>query len=84
MPLSLNHKLECRGVGNMVETVSVGVRVEENGLRNQINRLEVLRVATCAKSHAFKKYTNEQLENIIEDLKDVLLGLETLDKGANN
>jgi len=24
------------------------------------------------------------LENIIEDLKDVLLGLETLDKGANN
>ena len=51
----------------MVETVSVGVRVEENGLRNQIGRLEVLRVATCAKSHAFKKYTNEQLETIIED-----------------
>jgi archaellum component FlaC len=50
--------------------------VEIEGLRNQINRLEVLRVATCAKSHAFKKYTNEQLENIIEDLKDVLLGLE--------
>ena len=68
----------------MVETVSVGVRVEENGLRNQIGRLEVLRVSTCAKSHAFKKYTNEQLETIIEDLKDILLGLETLDKGANN
>ena len=76
--------LELVGVGNMVETVSVGVRVEENGLRNQIGRLEVLRVETCAKSHAFKKYTNEQLENIIEDLKDILLGLETLDKGSNN
>ena len=35
--------------------------VEIEGLRNQINRLEVLRVATCAKSHAFKKYTNEQI-----------------------
>ena len=58
--------------------------VEIEGLRNQINRLEVLRVATCAKSHAFKKYTNEQLETIIEDLRDILLGLETLDKGANN
>ena len=58
--------------------------VELEGLRNQINRLEVLRVATCAKSHAFKKYTNEQLETIIEDLRDILLGLETLDKGANN
>ena len=68
----------------MVETVSVGVRVEENGLRNQINRLEVLRVATCAKSHAFKKYTNEQLETIIEDLKDVLKGLKEFNDGANN
>jgi len=58
--------------------------VEIEGLRNQIGRLEVLRVATCAKSHAFKKYTNEKLETIIEDLKDILLGLETLDKGANN
>ena len=76
MPLSLNQMLELVGVGNM--------SVEIEGLKNQINRLEVLRVATCAKSHAFKKYTNEQLENIIEDLKDVLLGLETLDKGANN
>ena len=50
--------------------------VEIEGLRNQIGRLEVLRVATCAKSHAFKKYTNEQLETIIEDLKDILLGLQ--------
>ena len=79
----------------MVETVSVGVRVEEKGLKNQIDRLEVLRVATCAsrwkllkhlKSHAFKKYTNEQLETIIEDLKDIHKGLvnfnniEDLDK----
>ena len=62
----------------------MSISVEAKGLKNQIERLEVLRVATCAKSHAFKKYTNEQLENIIEDLKDVLLGLETLDKGANN
>ena len=68
----------------MVETVSVGVRVEENGLRNQIGRLEVLRVATCAKSHAFKKYTNEKLETIIEDLKDVLSGLKEFNDGANN
>ena len=68
----------------MVETVSVGVRVEENGLRNQIGRLEVLRVATCAKSYAFKKYTNEQLETIIEDLKDVLKGLKEFNDGANN
>jgi len=68
----------------MVETVSVGVRVEENGLRNQIDRLEVLRVATCAKSHAFKKYTNEKLETIIEDLKDVLSGLKEFNDGANN
>ena len=58
--------------------------VEIEGLKNQINRLEVLRVSACAKSHAFKKYTNEQLETIIEDLRDILLGLETLDKGANN
>jgi archaellum component FlaC len=62
----------------------MNISVEVKGLKNQINRLEVLRVATCAKSHAFKKYTNEQLETIIEDLKDILLGLETLDKGANN
>ena len=58
--------------------------VEIEGLRNQINRLEVLRVATCAKSHAFKKYTNEQLETIIEDLKDVLSGLKEFNDGANN
>jgi archaellum component FlaC len=76
MPLSLNQKLEHRGVGNM--------SVEIEGLKNQIGRLETLRVSTCLKSHSFKKYTNEQLENIIEDLKDVLLGFETLDKGANN
>jgi archaellum component FlaC len=76
MQLSLNQKLELVGVGNM--------SVEIEGLRNQIGRLETLRVSTCLKSHSFKKYTNEQLENIIEDLKDVLLGLETLDKGANN
>ena len=62
----------------MVETVSIGVRVEEKGLKNQIDRLEVLRVATCAKSHAFKKYTNEQLETIIEDLKDIHKGLVKL------
>ena len=62
----------------------MSLEVETKGLKNQIDRLEVLRVATCAKSHAFKKYTNEQLETIIEDLKDILLGLETLDKGANN
>jgi hypothetical protein len=34
-----------------------------------------LRVSTCLKSHSFKKYTNEQLETIIEDLKDIHLGL---------
>ena len=50
--------------------------VEEKGLKNQIDRLETLRVSTCQKSHSFKKYTNEQLETIIEDLKDVLIGLE--------
>ena len=50
--------------------------VEEKGLKNQIGRLETLRVSTCQKSHSFKKYTNEQLETIIEDLKDVLIGLE--------
>ena len=50
--------------------------VEEKGLKNQIGRLETLRVSTCLKSHSFKKYTNEQLETIIEDLKDVLIGLE--------
>ena len=68
MPLSLNQKLEHRGVGNM--------SVEIEGLKNQIGRLETLRVSTCLKSHSFKKYTNEQLETIIEDLKDVLIGLE--------
>ena len=45
--------------------------VEEKGLKNQIDRLETLRVSTCLKSHSFKKYTNEQLETIIEDLRDV-------------
>ena len=50
--------------------------VEEKGLKNQIDRLETLRVSTCQKSHSFKKYTNEQLETIIEDLKDVHLGLQ--------
>ena len=54
----------------------MSISVEAKGLKNQIERLEVLRVATCAKSHAFKKYTNEQLETIIEDLKDILLGLQ--------
>ena len=44
-------------------------------LKNQIGRLETLRVSTCLKSHSFKKYTNEQLETIIEDLKDIHLGL---------
>ena len=67
MPLSLNQKLEHRGVGNM--------SVEIEGLKNQIGRLETLRVSTCLKSHSFKKYTNEQLETIIEDLKDVHKGL---------
>jgi len=50
--------------------------VEEKGLKNQIDRLETLRVSTCQKSHSFKKYTNEQLETIIEDLKDIHLGLQ--------
>jgi len=59
---------------NMEKHMSISV--EAKGLKNQIERLEVLRVATCAKSHAFKKYTNEQLETIIEDLKDILLGLQ--------
>ena len=62
----------------------MNISVEVKGLKNQINRLEVLRVATCAKSHAFKKYTNEQLETIIEDLKDVLKGLKEFNGGANN
>ena len=51
------------------------ITTEEKGLKNQINRLETLRVSTCLKSHSFKKYTNEQLETIIEDLKDVHKGL---------
>ena len=52
------------------------ITTEEKGLKNQINRLETLRVSTCLKSHSFKKYTNEQLETIIEDLKDIHKGLE--------
>ena len=52
------------------------ITVEEKGLKNQIGRLETLRVSTCLKSHSFKKYTNEQLETIIEDLKDIHLGLQ--------
>jgi len=75
MPLSINQKLELVGVGNM--------SVEIEGLKNQIGRLETLRVSTCLKSHSFKKYTNEKLETIIEDLKEILLGLQELDKGAN-
>ena len=59
----------------MEEHMSI-LTVEEKGLKNQIGRLETLRVSTCLKSHSFKKYTNEQLETIIEDLKDVLIGLE--------
>jgi len=51
------------------------ITVEEKGLKNQIGRLETLRVSTCLKSHSFKKYTNEQLVTIIEDLKDVHKGL---------
>ena len=51
------------------------ITVEEKGLKNQIGRLETLRVSTCLKSHSFKKYTNEQLETIIEDLKDIHKGL---------
>jgi len=51
------------------------ITVEEKGLKNQISRLETLRVSTCLKSHSFKKYTNEQLVTIIEDLKDVHKGL---------
>ena len=52
------------------------ITTEEKGLKNQINRLETLRISTCLKSHSFKKYTNEQLETIIEDLKDIHLGLQ--------
>ena len=54
----------------------MSISVEEKGLKNQIGRLETLRVSTCLKSHSFKKYTNEQLETIIEDLKDIHKGLE--------
>ena len=54
----------------------MSISVEEKGLKNQIGRLETLRVSTCLKSHSFKKYTNEQLETIIEDLKDIHRGLE--------
>ena len=54
----------------------MNITTEEKGLKNQIDRLETLRVSTCQKSHSFKKYTNEQLETIIEDLKDVHLGLQ--------
>ena len=61
----------------------MNITTEEKGLKNQISRLETLRVSTCLKSHSFKKYTNEKLETIIEDLKDILLGLQELDKGAN-
>ena len=53
----------------------MNITTEEKGLKNQISRLESLRVSTCLKSHSFKKYTNEQLETIIEDLKDIHLGL---------
>ena len=53
----------------------MNITTEEKGLKNQISRLETLRVSTCLKSHSFKKYTNEQLETIIEDLKDIHLGL---------
>ena len=53
----------------------MNITTEEKGLKNQIGRLETLRVSTCLKSHSFKKYTNEQLETIIEDLKDVHKGL---------
>ena len=52
----------------------------EKGLKNQISRLETLRVSTCLKSHSFKKYTNEQLETIIEDLRDILIDLEDFNK----
>ena len=50
----------------------MNITTEEKGLKNQISRLETLRVSTCLKSHSFKKYTNE---TIIEDLKDVHKGL---------
>ena len=60
------------------------ITAEEKGLNNQIKRLEVLRVSTCAKSHSFKKYTNEQLETIIEDLKDIHLGLQAYNNGGLN
>ena len=53
----------------------MNITTEEKGLKNQIGRVETLRVSTCLKSHSFKKYTNEQLETIIEDLKDVHKGL---------
>ena len=53
----------------------MNITTEEKGLKNQISRLETLRVSTCLKSHSFKKYTNQQLETIIEDLKDIHLGL---------
>ena len=53
----------------------MNITTEEKGLKNQISRLETLRVSTCLKSHSFKKYTNEQLETIIEDLKDIHLGI---------
>ena len=53
----------------------MNITTEEKGLKNQISRLETLSVSTCLKSHSFKKYTNEQLETIIEDLKDIHLGL---------
>ena len=53
----------------------MNITTEEKGLKNQISRLETMRVSTCLKSHSFKKYTNEQLETIIEDLKDIHLGL---------
>jgi len=58
----------------------MNITTEEKGLKNQISRLETLRVSTCLKSHSFKKYTNEQLETIIEDLKDIHKGLEDFNK----
>ena len=60
----------------------MNITTEEKGLKNQIGRLETLRVSTCLKSHSFKKYTNEQLETIIEDLKDIHLGLQAFNNGG--
>ena len=65
----------------------VSLKVEEKGLKNQINRIKDLipsKEDVECNTLGSAKYLQEQLTTIVEDLEDIKIGIKEFNDGAES